>query len=32
MVVFKMCSTGWAKSTRALDYLFTIIAEISGRY
>jgi len=30
--VFTMYSTGWAKSRRALDRFFTIMAEISGRY
>jgi len=30
--VFTMYSTGWAKSRRALDYFFTIMAEILGRY
>ena len=30
--VFTMYSTGWAKSRRALDCFFTIMAEILGRY
>jgi len=30
--VFTMYNTGWAKTRRALDCVFTIMAEISGRY
>jgi len=30
--VFTMYNTGWAKTRRALDCVFTIMAEISGWY
>ena len=30
--VFTMYGTGWAKTKRARDCIFTIMAEISGRY
>jgi len=30
--VFTMYNTGWDKTRRALDCVFTIMAEISGRY
>ena len=30
--VFTMYNTGWAKTRRALDRIFAIMAEISGRY
>jgi len=31
-VFLKMYNRGWARSRRVLDYFFTILAEISGRY
>jgi len=31
-LLWKCTLTGWAKSRRALDCLFTIMAEMSGRY